>query len=487
MFAIIICMTGNGKRAIIIGSGISGFSAGINLLLNGFDVSIYEKNPFYGGCCGVFEENEMIFDHCIHWMIGTLPNSKENKMWSKIHAFNNVDSIYNSPFLSSFVYEGQTLHIHKDYKKNIDEWVNVSIIDRKAIIKLNKQFKHAYNFFASRNIFKRLPFLFNIIKGLFLSRADIAKKFKHPGLKALISTCQNGECCWTFFLFEYGHFMNGNAGIPEGGSRKVINNIKTYYEKLGGKLFLNSPVSKINIENKIVKSIEVNGKKIAGDYFISACAPEHTLKNLLNSKYEHRGITKLRKRESKYKTPSFLQINFLCSGDTSSIPISCGFLLEKPLKVVSSEMNYVFIRTYNYDEKLYLKNNKIPLVVFVDQYKEDFKYFENLSHEKYEEEKRRISEMIMKEIETRYPHLKNKLSYISMITPLSFEETFNSPNGAYMGFPIPKGGMFKLLSPKIKGINNLYLASNWLITPGGTPFANISGIRASKQIIKKCK
>ena len=56
-------------------------------------------------------------------------------------------------------------------------------------------------------------------------RADVAKKFKHPGLKALISTCQNGAGCWTFFLFEYGHFMNEDAGIPKGGSKKIIENI----------------------------------------------------------------------------------------------------------------------------------------------------------------------------------------------------------------------------------------------------------------------
>ena len=190
--------------------------------------------------------------------------------------------------------------------------------------------------------------------------------------------------------------------------------------------------------------------------------------------------------ESKYNVFSSGVINFVCSGDTSNIPITCGFLLEKPLKVGHSETNFIFIRTYNYDEKMYLKNGKIPLVVFLDQYKEDFEYFESLSHEEYEEEKKRINEAAIREIEIQYPHLKDKLVYSSMMTPLSYKEMINSPLGGYMGFPIPKKGMPKMLSPKIKGIKNLYLASNWLITPGGTPFANISGIRASKKIIKKC-
>ena len=477
-------MKAKGNKVIIIGSGISGFSAGINLLLNGFDVSIYEKNPYFGGCCGAYEENGVLFDHCIHWMIGTKPNSRENKLWTKIHAFDGIESMYTSPYLSSFIYEGKTLHIHKDYKKNIEEWLEASIIDRKVILKLNKQFKHAYNFFGSRNFFKRLPFMFNAIKGLFLSREDVARKIKHPGLKALISTCQNGADCWTFFLFEYGHFMNNDAGIPEGGSKKIIDNIKVYYEKLGGKLFLNAPVSKINVENKIVTSIEVRGEKIEGDYFISGCAPEYTLNTLLDSKYKHRGIAKLRKHDIKYKTPACTQINFVCSGDTSNIPNPCGFLSEKPIKVGCCDTKLIFVRTYNYDKKTYLKDGKIPFVVFLDQYKEDFEYFASLSSEEYEDEKKCISEAILCEIEAKYPELKGKLTYSSMMTPLSYKKAINSPDGAYMGFPIPKKGMFKMLSPKIKGIKNLYIASNWLITPGGTPFANIGGIRAIKLILK---
>ena len=37
---------------------------------------------------------------------------------------------------------------------------------------------------------------------------------------------------------------------------------------------------------------------------------------------------------------------------------------------------------------------------------------------------------------------------------------------------------------EVKGIKNLYFASNWMLTPGGTPFANLNGIRVSKKINK---
>ena len=40
--------------------------------------------------------------------------------------------------------------------------------------------------------------------------------------------------------------------------KKVINNIKEYYEKLGGKLHLDSPVNKINVEDKKVETKEDN-------------------------------------------------------------------------------------------------------------------------------------------------------------------------------------------------------------------------------------
>ena len=44
------------KKAIIIGSGVSGLAAAIRLSVNNFDVEVFESNDYPGGKLSVFEK-----------------------------------------------------------------------------------------------------------------------------------------------------------------------------------------------------------------------------------------------------------------------------------------------------------------------------------------------------------------------------------------------------------------------------------------------
>ena len=56
------------KKIIIIGAGITGLCSGIFLLKKGFEVSIYEKNDFAGGCCTGWGRDGYYIDNCMHWL-----------------------------------------------------------------------------------------------------------------------------------------------------------------------------------------------------------------------------------------------------------------------------------------------------------------------------------------------------------------------------------------------------------------------------------
>ncbi len=54
-------------KTIILGSGISGLSAGFHLKKNGIDSEIYEKNQDWGGLCSNFEIDGFRFDKFVHF------------------------------------------------------------------------------------------------------------------------------------------------------------------------------------------------------------------------------------------------------------------------------------------------------------------------------------------------------------------------------------------------------------------------------------
>ncbi|MBN2169013.1 MAG: NAD(P)/FAD-dependent oxidoreductase [Actinobacteria bacterium] len=56
----------SGKKVVVIGSGVGGSGVAALLQNNGFDVTVLEKNPYYGGKCHSFEKNDFIVDSGVH-------------------------------------------------------------------------------------------------------------------------------------------------------------------------------------------------------------------------------------------------------------------------------------------------------------------------------------------------------------------------------------------------------------------------------------
>lgn len=50
------------KKAVVIGAGIAGIASAIRLQLKGFEVTVYEKNPYPGGKLSVFQLGDYRFD-----------------------------------------------------------------------------------------------------------------------------------------------------------------------------------------------------------------------------------------------------------------------------------------------------------------------------------------------------------------------------------------------------------------------------------------
>lgn len=84
----------NNKSLLVIGAGITGLSTGIHALLKGYNVEIFEKNDFPGGCCtGWFREGYYI-DNCMHWLTGTNQHTKGFKLWKKLGAISETSNLY---------------------------------------------------------------------------------------------------------------------------------------------------------------------------------------------------------------------------------------------------------------------------------------------------------------------------------------------------------------------------------------------------------
>jgi len=124
----------------------------------------------------------------------------------------------------------------------------------------------------------------------------------------------------------------------------------------------------------------------------------------------------------------------------------------------------------------------------VVQYEDDFEYWKSLhskSINEYREEKLRVAQSIISNIEDHYPELKGKLEVVETVTPMSFYRMCGAYKGAYMSFILTPFAKKKIHKGRLKHIKNVYLAGQWIQPPGGLPNAVVTGKFAIQRICKK--
>lgn len=105
------------KKIIIIGAGIAGLSAGCYARMNGYEAEIYEMHDKPGGLCTSWKREGYTIDGCIHWLIGSNPNSSFYKLWSELGAVQGRRMLYPGVFYRYTDSDGRTLVIYCDADK----------------------------------------------------------------------------------------------------------------------------------------------------------------------------------------------------------------------------------------------------------------------------------------------------------------------------------------------------------------------------------
>ena len=114
----------------------------------------------------------------------------------------------------------------------------------------------------------------------------MAGRFQHPALKALFTDYLPKEYVASSFLVSYASIATGNGEIPMGGSLAMVNRMVAQFQRLGGNLYCNAPVSRILIEKKKAVGIETADKKtVLADYVISSVDTMEMFGNLIGKKY----------------------------------------------------------------------------------------------------------------------------------------------------------------------------------------------------------
>ena len=304
------------RKVIVIGAGISGLTSAILLKKDGYDVEIYEKNPYAGGFLTTWKRKNQIIDGCLHWMIGTKDGTKINELWKQVGGLNNT-KIVKLKYFYTTEYEDNIFHIGRDVEEFREELLKYSLNDEEEIERLIEAIKAlscyenysdiAYDL-INYPIIPDKAILRKIIYYMKITMEELANKFNSKVIRyALLNSMINKTFSAFYFIMTLGNFMYGNADLPEGGSNTLRNNLVNNFINLGGKIIYNANVDEILIEDGITKGIILDGKKIYSDYVISSIDVHYTFNKLLNNKYDMKPYDLM---DKTFPTYSFIIANF---------------------------------------------------------------------------------------------------------------------------------------------------------------------------------
>jgi len=267
------------KKVCIIGAGIGGLTAGAILIKKGYSVDIFEKETTVGGRALSIEMSSQ-----------TIDSYKQ-----LLTRFNTRIAFSEPPLEDIFknkMFEGYTLDLgfHMigggiiDKLRNVimDYYENITIYESRLFEQKNSHFGY---FVTTTDKISMIP---NILRLLLsgektmkeldtVSITETIKKYGKGKMKTvlelnprLISTINNLDLISTGEVFRTQKDMKlRGVNYPKNGLLKISQTIANYIEKNGGKIHLNSPVTKIIINNKKAEGVVVSDNKYFFDTIVS--------------------------------------------------------------------------------------------------------------------------------------------------------------------------------------------------------------------------
>jgi phytoene dehydrogenase-like protein len=492
------------RSVIIIGAGIAGLSAGCYGQMNGYRTSIFEMHDKTGGVCTGWKRKGYTIDGCVHWLVGTNPANRFHRIWQELGVAAGWRIFDHDQFIRIEGQEGRGFTLYADIDRLEHHMKELAPEDKDVIEEFIKGIRACTRINMPVD---KAPELYTLIDGLTMtltmfpalrfmkkwgkiSTLDFTRRFKNNFLREAFSASFSGDfdrIPTMFMMMTLAWLHQKAAGYLVGGGLALSDAIERRYLGLGGDLHCKSPIVKIVVENDKAVGVRLaDGTEHRGDIVISAADGHTTIFDMLDGKYIDEQIRGYYENPLLFPPLVYIGLGVARSfGDVPPSVVGISFPLDKPVTVAGQEEKRLGVQIYNFDPTL---APKVKTVLKV-QFNTDYDYWKKLRQEpeRYKAEKEQIAEQVIGALDRRFPGLAAKVEMRDVATPLTWERYTANWRGSYEGW-LPRPGDFtKRMSKTLPGLDNFYMAGQWVEPGGGLPTAAMSGRNVMQIICKKDK
>ena len=121
------------NSVIIIGAGFAGLSAGIYAQMNGYRTQIFEMHNLPGGLCTAWKRKGYTIDGCIHWLVGSSPQSGMYRYWEEVGIAQGREFVDMDEYMRYESADGRTLVFYSNVDRLEEHLLEFSPQDSEPI------------------------------------------------------------------------------------------------------------------------------------------------------------------------------------------------------------------------------------------------------------------------------------------------------------------------------------------------------------------
>jgi Phytoene dehydrogenase and related proteins len=487
---------------IIIGAGFAGLSAGIYAQMNGYKTQIFEMNDKPGGLCTSWKRNGFIIDGCIHWLVGSSPESAMHDFWKEVGLIQGREFVYSDEYMRYEGQGGRKIIFYCDVNHLEKHLLDFSPLDKEPILEFISGIRMALNFdqpSAGTPLLKRLAktarlFYTFVTKGKTLKRwmkttsQEFSARFSDPMLKDAFNELWLPDFSMLFMLFMFAYLHKKDAGYPIGGSMPMSRALEARYNELGGIINYDKKVEKILTEGNKAAGIRLSdGTEFRASRVVSAADGYNTIYKMLDDKYADEKIHEPYEKWPVFPSLIFAGFGVNCTFDDEPVTVSgFSYQLEKPAIIADAAIERLSVHIYNQDKSLSPAGKSVMTIMLPS----DYSYWKKLAEDKeaYNRKKDEIGKQLVELLGQRFPDISSKVEMMNIATPMTFERYTGNWKGCFEGWlitPLNANVKMKPMSQTLPGLNDFYMCGQWVEPGGGLPTGVMSGRRLIKKICKE--
>ncbi|QAS51225.1 phytoene desaturase [Halobacillus litoralis] len=270
------------KKIAIIGAGPGGLASAMILASNGYDVHVYEKQPYVGGRNGHFTIGDYTFD--IGPTFLSMPQIMEEIFeMSGRNAHDYMDLKELSP-MYELQFDGVRIPMYRDRKKMLttitehfpgnelgyERFMEDTGEKMEALMPLLQTRHHRLTDYLSKRALKALPKLsigksvYDVLSDYFTDeKLKIAFTFQAKYLGMSPWECPGAFSILSYMEHEWGVFH------PIGGVNRLSKAMAAVTRESGGNIHLENGVKRIAVEGKKITGLELeSGEHVRADEYI---------------------------------------------------------------------------------------------------------------------------------------------------------------------------------------------------------------------------